>query len=286
MSDAARNESIHRANGQRISWCEFGDLHGWPLIYCHGVPGSRLEGALFARAAAVRGMRLIAPDRPGYGDTSSLPARALGDEVGDVEAVVDALEVSRFDVLGFSGGGAHAMACAARLAGRVRRVGLVSTQAPLDRVGTEGMADGFRQLWDLATTDFPAFEQALEGALVAAGNAYELLLGGAPATDRAVLQSDAVADPYRQSLAEAMRQGLAGMFEDVRALAGPWSFDITEVAQSTSIWHGAGDTNVPVGMGRFLERSLPDARLTEWPGAAHFEAFRRQGEVLDGFTTY
>lgn len=286
MDYAGRDESIHRADGRRISWCEFGDLRGCPLIYCHGMPGSRFEGALFARATAVRGMRLIALDRPGYGDTSPLPARALGDEVMDVEAVVDALKVSRFDVLGFSGGGPHAMACAARLSDRVRRVGLISTQAPLDRVGTEGMADGFRQMWDLAAADFPAFEQALEGAVAAAGDAYELLLGGAPPVDRAILQSDSVSDPYRQSLAEAMRQGLAGMFEDARALASPWSFDVTELGQSTSIWHGVGDTNVPIGMGRFLERSLPDARLTEWPGAAHFETFRRQDEVLDGFATY
>lgn len=286
MNDAARDESIHRADGRQISWREFGDPCGWPLIYCHGMPGSRLEAALFARAAAFRGLRLIAPDRPGYGDTSSLPARALGDEVVDIEAVIDTLEVSRFDVLGFSGGGPHAMVCAARLPDRVRRVGLVSTLAPLDRVGTDGMTDGLRQLWDLAAADFPAFEQALGGAVAVAGDAYELVLGGAPVTDRAILRSDAVADPYRQSLAEAMRQGLAGMLGDARALAGPWSFDIKHVAQSTSIWHGVGDTNVPIGMGRFLERSLPDARLIEWPGAAHFEAFRRQGEVLEGFATY
>lgn len=286
MNNAARDESIHRANGRRIGWCEFGDPRGWPLIYCHGMPGSRLEAALFARAAAVRGMRLIAPDRPGYGDTSPLPARALDDEADDIEALIDALELARFDVLGFSGGGPHAMACAVRYPDRVRRVALISSLAPLDRGGTDGMADGSRQLWDLAATDFTAFEQALEGAVAAAGDAYELLLGGAPPMDRAILQSDAVADRYRQGLAEAMRQGLAGMFEDARALASPWSFDITEVAQATSIWHGVGDTNVPVSMGRFLQRNLPDARLTEWPGAAHFEAFRRQDEVLDGFTTY
>lgn len=286
MTHTTRDDSIHRADGRRVSWCEIGDPHGWPLVYFHGVPGSRFEVALFARAAAVRGMRLIAPDRPGYGMTSTLPARALGDEVDDIEVLVDTLELPRFDVLGFSGGGPHAMACAVSQPDRVRRAGLISSLAPFDRAGTAGMTDGFRQLWDLAAADLPAFETALEGAVAAAGGAYELLLGGAPAVDRAILQSDPVADRYRSCLTEATRQGLAGMSGDARALVSPWFFDVTDVPQPVSIWHGAGDANVPVDMGRWLARNLPDARLTEWTQAAHFEAFRRQDEVLDVYTMH
>lgn len=285
MNDAARDRSIHRPNGRRVSWCEFGDPHGWPLVYCHGTPGSRFEGALFARAAAARGIRLIALDRPGYGNTSPSPVRALGDEVDDLDALVDTLQVPRFDVLGFSGGGPHAMACAVSRPDRVRRTGLVSSLAPFDRAPKEGMADGFRQLWELAEADFPAFEAAFEGAIAAAGNCYELLLGGAPAADREILRSNGVADPYRQSLAEAMRPGLAGMFDDVRALVSPWFFDVTELLQPAQLWHGAGDANAPLGMGCWLEQCLPVAHLTEWPDAAHFEAFRRPGEVLASFTT-
>lgn len=286
MTHAARDESIHRSDGRRVGWCEFGDPRGWPLVYFHGMPGSRLEAALFGRAAAIRGMRVIAPDRPAYGDTSPLPARAPDDAIGDIEALIDTLGLRRFDVLGFSGGGPYAAACAVRHADRVRRAGLISSLAPLDRVGAEGMTDGLRQLWELAAADFPAFEAALEGTVAAAGSPYELILGSASAVDRAILQSEAVADRYRACLAEATRQGLAGMFEDARALVSPWSFDIAQVRQPTSIWHGVEDTNVPFAMGRWFARYLPHAVLTEWPQAAHFEVFRRQDEVLDAYTTH
>lgn len=284
MTHTTRDDSIHRADGRRVSWCEIGDPHGWPLVYFHGMPGSRLEAGLFGQAAAERGMRVIAPDRAGYGDTSPSPARVPGDAIGDIEALIDTLELRCFDVLGFSGGGPYALACAVRHTDRVRRAGLISSLAPFDHAGAEGMTDGFRQLWDLAAADFPAFETALEGTVTAAGSAYELLVGSAPAGDRAILQSDAVADRYRACLAEATRQGLTGMFEDARALVSPWSFDVADVRQPTFVWHGADDLNVPVGMGRWLARYLPDARLTEWPQAAHFEAFRRQDEVLDVYT--
>jgi len=284
MATATRDDSMDRPDGRRVSWCEFGDPRGWPLVYCHGMPGSRLEGALFARAAALRGIRLIAPDRPGYGGTSPFPERALGEEVEDLKALVDTLGLRRFDVLGFSGGGPHAMACAVRHSDQVRRAGLVSSLAPFDRVDKAGMGDGLRQLWELAETDFPSFEAAFEEALAEAGDAYGLLLGGAPQADRAILQSEGVAAPYRQGLAEGMRQGMAGMLADARALASPWLFDSAAVGQPTDIWHGSSDGNAPIGMARWLARVLPAARLTEWSEATHYELFRRQDEVLDTFT--
>jgi pimeloyl-ACP methyl ester carboxylesterase len=282
MTAAGRDQSLERSDGRRVAWCEFGDSGGWPLLYCHGTPGSRFEAALFARAAAARRVRLIALDRPGYGDTSPLPARALGEETADVAAVLDSLGLSCVDVLGFSGGGPHAMAFAACSPDRTRRVGLVSSFAPLDQAGTEGMADAFRDLWELAAADFPAFETAFQEAIAATGDAWTLLHGGAPAADRAVLESAAVAEPYRDTLAHALRQGPDGMFGDVHALVSPWRFDVADVRQPTRIHHGADDLNTPIGMGRWLARCLPEARLTEWPGRAHFALFERPDEVVAG----
>ena len=281
-ADPRRDESMELPGGRQLAWCEFGDPAGRPVLYCHGLPGSRLEPALMDAAAAQRGLRVIAVDRPGYGGTSPRPGRILGDEVDDFVALADRLDIEAFDTLGFSGGGPHALACAALAPHRVRRVGLVGSWAPFHLAGRDGMAEGFRQLWALAETDFPAFEEALEGAVAQAGSAYDLLLGGAPDSDRAILQAEHVADAYRRDTDEAMRQSFAGMFEDAHAVIAPWGFSIAAVDQPVGLWHGDADGNAPVGMGRWLARELPDATLTEWPGAAHFEALRRWDEVLDG----
>lgn len=280
MEYAIRDDSMPLPGGRVLHWCEFGAPSGDPVLYCHGLPGSRYEAALVAAPAADHDLRVIAPDRPGYGGTSPRPGRALGDEVDDVRALMDHMGLSYFDTIGFSGGGPHALACAARMPGRVRRLGLVSSMAPFDRAGKEGMTDGLRALWDLAESDFSAFEQALADAVEDAGGAYGLMVGAAPEADRATLQAGAVAAHYRADMEAAMAQGLAGLFEDAWAVTGPWAFDVEAADCTAWLWHGDRDGNAPVGMGRWLRRHLPAGVLTEWTGGAHFEAFRRWPEVL------
>lgn len=282
MNDqATRGGVMDLPDDRRLQWCEFGDPGGWPVVYCHGVPGSRLEAALFSAAAAERGLRAVALDRPGYGGTSPRPGRALGDEVDDIIALIDRLDFGSLDAIGFSGGGPHALALAAHAPERIRRVGLISSLAPFEHVCKDAMTPGYRQLWELAEADFPAFQQALAGAVAEAGDAYGLVLGGAPASDRAILREEGIATAYRRNTDEATRQGLAGMFEDALAFAARWPFPIDAVRCPVSLWHGDLDGNAPPAMGRWLARNLPDATLTEWPDAAHFEVFRRPVEVLD-----
>lgn len=278
------DEALDLPAGRRLTWCEYGAPGGRAVVYCHGLPGSRREGPAHPAVASERSLRLIVPDRPGYGGTSPRPGRALGEEAEDVEALVDHLELGAFDVLGFSGGGPHALALAARLPDRVRNLGLVGSMAPFDRVGTEGMAEANRQLWGLARSDARAFGEALEGAIASAGSAYDLLVGGATEADREVFADEAIAAAYRRATEEAMRQGLAGMVEDAAAITAPWAFTAAQIHSPARLWHGERDTNVPVAMGRWLARELPRAELTEWPEEAHFGLFRRWEEVLDGLT--
>lgn len=107
---SAHDSVVALSGGHCLAFRDCGDPHGQALLYCHGMPGSRLEAAVFADAAARRGVRVIAFDRPGYGNTSPFGERRLGDEVADVRVLVDAPGLSTFDVLGFSGGGPHALA--------------------------------------------------------------------------------------------------------------------------------------------------------------------------------
>ncbi len=277
----ASSESLELPDGRRVSWREYGVTDGRPLFYCHGLPGSRLEPKLLEAAAGERQLRVVCLDRPGYGGTSPLPGRRMGDEAVDLRAVADRLDLQHFDVIGFSAGGAHALACAADMRDRVRRVSLVSSCAPFDCVSKDGMAEHFRELWELAERDNAAFRQTLEQSVAAAGGAYELLLGGAPEEDRAILLQPAVAETYRRSAAEATSQGVAGMCEDACALVSPWPFDIERVDCPVHIWHGIRDCNVPIGMGRWLADRMPNARMTEWPEVAHFAAFDRWSYILN-----
>lgn len=282
MTGQDAGEGVLRCSDDRkVAYAEFGDPHGRPLLYCHGLPGCRLEPALLDAAAKRKGLRLIGLERPGYGTASPLPGRTVADTVADVTAVTHRLELGAFDVLGFSGGGPQALACAEHLPQRVERLTLVASWAPFDQAGTDGMMDGFRALWELAGSDFPAFSQTLNKAIEDAGGAYELFLGSAPEPDRALLTDPAIEPAYRRNTREALQQGLSGMLEDAAAVV-TWSFEPRQVQCPVRILHGSADGNAPIGMGRWLAQRLSRSELIEWPGATHFELFRRPDEVLAG----
>ena len=113
-----RTEVLQLADGRRLAWSEFGTPTGPVLIYCHGTPSSRLEG-LVLHHAALGGVRVLVPDRPGFGRSDPQPGRSLTDWARDVAALADQLGIQRFAVSGISGGGPHALACAAHLGDRV-----------------------------------------------------------------------------------------------------------------------------------------------------------------------
>ena len=273
-------------DGRQLSWQEYGDPHGQAVIYFHGMPGSRLEPGLFGKRAATRNLRIIAPDRPGYGGSTPQPRRVVPDFTADISHLLNRLELAQAGFLGFSGGGPYALACGARFPERTRHLTLVSSWAPLAATGTQGMADDLQQLWQLAATDFPTFSDALAAALRAAGSPYQMLVGGAQSVDQEVFADPRIAAVYERNLAEGMHNGLEGMLEDVQALLRDWDVRLVDIHCPVTLWHGDVDGNAPISMGRWLAAQLRHAELTEWPGSGHFEAFRRWDTILDAVAAH
>ena len=131
-AEASSHRQLRLPSGQVLAWTEYGDPAGAPVLYHHGWPGSRLEARFAHEPAIALGLRIIAPDRPGYGASTQTSTRTLGDWPADAAALVDHLGVHRFVALGISGGAPYALACAAALPGRVTRVCIVSAMGPVD----------------------------------------------------------------------------------------------------------------------------------------------------------
>ena len=93
------------------------------VVWHHGTPNVGTPPEPLLPASAERGIRWVSYDRPGYGGSTPHPGRDIASAAADVEAIADALGIDRFAVLGHSGGGPHALACAALLGDRVRRRG-------------------------------------------------------------------------------------------------------------------------------------------------------------------
>jgi pimeloyl-ACP methyl ester carboxylesterase len=112
MQDYPQIQYIQLDDGRKIAYCEYGELQGKPIFYFHGTPGSRHEPLFGHQAAYENQYRLIAPDRPGFGRSDYQKGRTLLGWADDVMQIADQLGLETFGVMGASGGGPHALACA------------------------------------------------------------------------------------------------------------------------------------------------------------------------------
>jgi pimeloyl-ACP methyl ester carboxylesterase len=271
-------------DGRRIAIAEFGAAAGAPVLYCHGFPASRLEGRLVHDAAVRQRVRLVALDRPGFGHSDFRP-RTLADWPADVVEVADALGLSRFALLGISGGAPFALACAARLPTRVSAIAIVAG------LGMTSVPDDFARLETFARISFrlarsaPALSRAVNRALAVVLRRLPelletLLAAGTSAPDRVVLADPKVGAVLAESLREALRAGSRGASHELGLLARPWDFDVTSVRVPCRLWHGEQDRTVPIAMARRLAALVPGCRTTFLADEGHFSLPLRHADAV------
>jgi len=288
MADSAYRE-VKLRDGRRLAYAEYGSPSGQPIIYCHGVPSSRVEADLIvdgAKAAALN-LRIIVPDRPGMGRSDYQPGRRIVDWPEDVLALAAALGLDAFAVFGSSGGAPYAAACGARIPNRVRVVGLLGAVAPPDAPGgLRSMSGPMRMMFRLARWA-PAvlrrlFRLNLRAMRRGGARAGERMAAWAPEPDRTLLQRAEIRDGFMACFEEACRQGPRGPVADLRLIARPWGFDVAAVSVPVLLWHGERDRNVPVASGRYLASAIPHCRATFYPDDAHLSVPLNHQEEIFG----
>ena len=276
---------IRLADERTLACLELGDPGGAPVIYFHGFPGSRLEARLAADAAKRLGLRLLAPDRPGFGESTFLPGRTIGNWAADVAELTDQLGLQRFAVVGVSGGGPYALACAARIPGRLGGVALVGALGPLAGMrSTRGMVALNRLALALAARSPSMARLAIGLAARWVRQRPERFLArmsaGAPAADRAVLTDAGYRAIFGASTAEALRQGGRGVAWELTLLARAWDFRLKEVSVPVRIWQGLADNIVPAAMARRLAGELPTSETQYLPGEGHLSLVARRLDAV------
>lgn len=280
-------EHLGLADGRRIAFSQYGAADGNPAFFFHGWPGSRLDFAANAAAAAAAGVRVIAVDRPGIGGSDPQPGRAVLDWPRDVGALADSLGVDRFAVFGFSFGGPYARACAYALPDRVTRAGLVSCLGPIDDPAAKrgmppptryGLAAARLSPWLAWPMVWVTARQARGGKMI------EQLSKSMSPPDATVLARNDVADALGKSLAESFRQGITAATWDGVAVARGEGFRLEDIKLEVLIWHGEQDRNDPVAMARAQERRLPHVSARYYPDDGHLIFFSRIDEILAALT--
>jgi pimeloyl-ACP methyl ester carboxylesterase len=279
----AVTESVRLPDGRVLAYEEYGIASGFPVLSCHGGLSSRLDAAPAHEAAVAMGVRLISPDRPGMGLSTYQRGRRLVDWPADVTHLMDALGIAEFAAMGWSAGGPYAAICAARMAGRVTAVALLSSAVPLDLYGTtRGLSTEDRVLLLLCRRTPWLASALMKVSIVNASNARLLraVMRSFPAADRTVLTEWGPPDNALAFVREAMRQGTEGCVQDYRIFGDPWGFALEEVHVPVDIWEGADDNTGPPGYRAFLKDHIPQATVNVVPGEGHLSLLPHQAPTI------
>ena len=270
-------------DGRVLAIEEAGDPNGRPVLVHGGTPNSRHLYPPHAVDAAVRGLRLISYDRPGYGGSTPQPGRSVADCAADVRAICAELGISRLAMWGVSGGGPHVLACAALLPDLVTAAASLASPAPMD---AEGL-DWFACMGELNAEDIRLFLRDRDAARAKLESDREEILAASAADLSATMQTllspadaavlkDSLADYFIYCDHEGLAPGGQGWWDDGVAESGPWGFELSAISVPVLLMHGRQDRFVPFGHGQWLAAHIPgvEARLFDHDGHLTLETNR------------
>jgi pimeloyl-ACP methyl ester carboxylesterase len=276
-------QTIRLSDGRLLGNAEYGNPKGKPLFFFHGWPSSRLAAGKCHELAKKLNVRIIAPDRPGYGLSDFKKNRTILDWPRDVTALADHLGLKKFAIEGVSGGGPYAAVCGYAIPNRITKLGIVVGLAPLfDWKSLEGMMWQARIGW-VNFGKRPWIRKVsvlLQFFSIRTGFALGVRRMFGAESDRKLLHDQKIYDSVKQNYKEAFLQGYGGPELDLKLYTNDWRFDVGEMRTKTYLWYGAEDQNVSPPMGRYYGNRIRGSKLTVYSGEGHFVSVTHAAEIL------
>jgi pimeloyl-ACP methyl ester carboxylesterase len=315
------NQSFTLPDNRVLGYAEYGDPEGYPLMFFHGFPSCRYEVWAIHAMVKRKQIRLIAPDRPGFGLSTYQPDRRIIDYASDISQLANHLDLDRFAIIGASGGGPYALACAKEMpAKRLSAVGLLASAGPWctgvkgeeemdkklmrdERASSKLFASGvrsaprltkliarvfvgatkwlFSQRWIVKQIDKRL--RSLNKKKEASSKASRPGAGPAGWQEGEGLPGPGEFLAY--VFKETFRQGTDSTLQEAAILFSPWGFDVSEISyDEIQLYHGTKDINAPINQIRYVVERLPHCTLKEYE-LDHFGMADAVEEVLDDLVT-
>ena len=268
-----KGQTISLPDGRQLGYLIVGE--GKPIFYFHGSPGSRLEVQNLDGIARSKHLRIIGVDRSGFGLSTFAVSQRISDFASDICFLADHLEVKKFMVVGFSGGGPHAIICATLYPERVERA--IAISSPASPINTLGMAFINKVGWKLGTLPIigewieknydrkPILEWNRNPDAFLKSNLGKSLLQEAGDKKRLLAHIQAMAEGYRQG-----SDSVRAMIQETKFLKKGWDVDLSQIPDGlVSIWHGAIDKIIPVVNAYKNAEAIPGAYLEIFKDAGH-----------------
>jgi pimeloyl-ACP methyl ester carboxylesterase len=279
-------------DGRRLEYLVTGRLDGPAVLFHTGTPGATTDFSGVKGAASRLGLRLVGYSRPGYGRSAERPGRSIADAVEDVVALLDELGVGEFRAFGWSGGGPHALACAALLPGRCKAAALLASVAPYGARGLDWM-DGMDQSnldeFNATLAGIDALDAFLrpmvDGLREITGPALAEEMGGLLSSVDKAAVTGAFADELALSFRGAVENGVAGWRDDDLAFARDWGFGLSGIGVPVAVWQGRQDRMVPYAHGEWLAAEIPTAEARLFEDEGHVSLIAQMDRILADLAT-
>jgi len=273
---------IKLKDGRRLCYREYGDPKGKPVFYFHGWPASRLSGSETKTAALKLGVRVISPDRPGFGMSDYQANRTLLDWAKDLNELADSLGIKKFAVMGVSGGGPYAAVCAYKIPQRITKAGIVVGLAPLNVKGlTKGISTASRIGWE-NYHKFPLLRFFAAWIGIVQFKYFPVLgrvISFRAKSDRVLIKARSKKVNFTASK-EAYRQGIKGAAQELKIYTDDWGFKLKDTKTKVFLWYGAKDKNVSLKMGEYYHSQIKNSKLfVNWEGG-HLFRLEHEEEIL------
>ena len=275
MSEPELLETVKLSDGRSLSFASFGDPEGRPVFYFHGFPGSRFEAQSNHEAYLKAGIRLLAIDRPGVGQSTRKNKRKLLDWPEDVVEVAKFLDLEKFSVFGVSGGGPYALACARAIPGYLNKVTVACGLGPMNAPdATSGMMLSNRILFSYGRFFPPLLRLSVFFMIRQLSSnpvkGFQKFLEELPEADRLVLSDKASQEFVLASAVEGICQGSEPLLEEIRIYSRSWGFELRDINIPITLFQGEIDVDVPASMARHQAELIPNCELNMYPNDGHF----------------
>jgi pimeloyl-ACP methyl ester carboxylesterase len=279
-------------DGRQLEYLVTGPADGPALLFHVGTPSAAVDFSGLTGPAAALGLRTISYSRPGYGRSTERAGRSVADAVEDVTTLLDELGVDEFRTLGWSGGGPHALACAALLPGRCEAATLLASLAPYEARGLDFLAGMGRENieeWQAAIGGFDEIDALLRPLLghfqqVSSASLSEDLDGLLSNVDRAAL-TGTFADELAHAFRRAVETDIDGWRDDDLAFVRHWGFAVSDITVPTAVWHGRQDRFVPFAHGEWLAAEIPNGEAHPLDREGHLSLITHLDEILANLVT-
>jgi pimeloyl-ACP methyl ester carboxylesterase len=291
VSSEAHTQLVQTPDGRQLEVVSAGPENGRCFLFHRGTPSAAGAYPPLVAALADRDLRLVTFSRPGYAASSALAGRAVGDVAGDVQAILDSLNIGTFFCAGQSGGGPHALACAALLPDRVIATATLAGVAPwpadgldwFDGMGLENLEEFGASMRGRGPLEAYLDREAAGLRDVQPADVAASLGGGLVSDVDMAALTGGYAEFMAMSLRGAISTGIAGWRDDDLAFVKPWGFALSSIQTPVAVWQGGEDRMVPMAHGAWLAANIPGAQQHLLPEEGHFSlALNKIGDVLDG----